>query len=54
MGECLMFGLDLESRTLCSSSDEEAVRFLIGTNNIKLDNQVGGIIKEAAQYSLST
>ena len=35
-----MFGLDLESRTLCSSSDDETVRFLIGTNNIKLDNQV--------------
>ncbi|CAI4222485.1 unnamed protein product [Auanema sp. JU1783] len=40
MGECLMYGLDLESRCLASVLNEDTVQFLIGTNNIKLDNQI--------------
>lgn len=35
-----MFGLDLESRTLCSTADEDNLSFLIGTHNIKMDNQI--------------
>uniref|UniRef100_A0A1I7X1J2 TFIIIC_delta domain-containing protein n=1 Tax=Heterorhabditis bacteriophora TaxID=37862 RepID=A0A1I7X1J2_HETBA len=41
MGECLMFGLDLESRCLSSvPAEENSVQFLIGTHNIKMDNQI--------------
>ncbi|PAV59957.1 hypothetical protein WR25_18035 [Diploscapter pachys] len=41
MGECLMFGLDLESRCLAAvQAEEEKTQFLIGTHNIKMDNMV--------------
>ncbi|KIH42260.1 hypothetical protein ANCDUO_27757 [Ancylostoma duodenale] len=41
MGECLMFGLDLESRYLSNvPAEEEVVQLLIGTHNIKMDNQI--------------
>ncbi|ETN86105.1 WD domain, G-beta repeat protein [Necator americanus] len=41
MGECLMFGLDLESRYLSNvPAEEDIVQMLIGTHNIKMDNQV--------------
>lgn len=39
--ECVMYGLDLEARCMCSVvADEENVKFLVGTHNIKMDNQV--------------
>ncbi|KAK6061732.1 hypothetical protein COOONC_00602 [Cooperia oncophora] len=41
MGECLMFGLDLESRYLSNlPAEEDVVNLLIGTHNIKMDNQI--------------
>ncbi|KAK6031919.1 hypothetical protein OSTOST_01912, partial [Ostertagia ostertagi] len=41
MGECLMFGLDLESRYLSNlPAEEDVVSLLIGTHNIKMDNQI--------------
>ncbi|KAK5972525.1 hypothetical protein GCK32_006049 [Trichostrongylus colubriformis] len=41
MGECLMFGLDLESRFLSNvPAEEDVVSLLIGTHNIKMDNQI--------------
>uniref|UniRef100_A0A8R1HWD7 WD_REPEATS_REGION domain-containing protein n=1 Tax=Caenorhabditis japonica TaxID=281687 RepID=A0A8R1HWD7_CAEJA len=39
MSECLMFGMDCEARCMVSvAADEENVCFLVGTNNIKNDN----------------
>ncbi|VDO21848.1 unnamed protein product [Haemonchus placei] len=41
MGECLMFGLDLESRYLSNvPAEEDVINLLIGTHNIKMDNQI--------------
>ncbi|CAJ0949133.1 unnamed protein product, partial [Mesorhabditis belari] len=41
IGECLMYGLDFEAQSLVPVvADEENVRFLVGTRNIKMDNQI--------------
>ncbi|VDM61549.1 unnamed protein product [Angiostrongylus costaricensis] len=55
MRECLMFGLDLESRYLANVvAEEETVQLLVGTHNIKMDNQICRLSLDAEYSRISS